>query len=466
MKKQDTRVLDQVLRTVSRYNMLAAGARAGVAVSGGADSVALLHILVRLGGPRRWALEVLHFDHGLRGEESDGDRRCVEELAARLGLPCHVERADVRAAAAGANLEQTARQMRYRFFKEVRERRGLDVVATGHTASDQAETVLMRVLHGAAAESLAGIRPVNDGWIVRPLIEATREDVRGWLRAQGLEWREDSSNIDSCYDRNRMRHELLPLLRREWNPAVDDALARLATAFARDEEFWDTQVETVWVAAAVRSRYGVVMDLKILGEAHAALQVRVWKKACAEAAGAAPRIQGEHLEALLKLARQRAGAGKLSLPGVRAWRSFHQVLIHPADRTFERPAGVELGVPGVAALEEAGARIRLRWAEPGAEAYNGTSERLGGAVAAGPFMLRTWQDGDAYQPRGSRERRTIQALLQSRRVPAWARCAWPVLEWRGRVVWAKQFGVEAEFAAENGGEFPIEILEEPLSPGE
>ena len=464
MNKQDMRVLDQVLRTVSRYNMLAAEARAGVAVSGGADSVALLHILVRLGGPRRWALEVLHFDHGLRGEESDGDRRFVEELADKLGLPFHVERADVRAAATGANLEQTARQMRYRSFKEVRERRGLDVVATGHTASDQAETVLMRVLRGAAAESLAAIRPVNDGWIVRPLIEVTREDVREWLRAQGLEWREDSSNIDSCYDRNRMRHELLPLLRHEWNPAVDEALARLATAFARDEEFWEAQVEAVWAAAVTRSRYGIVVDLKALEGAHAALQVRVWKKACAEAAGAAPRIEGEHLEALLKLARQRAGAGKLSLPGVRAWRSFHQVLIHPVDRRFERPPGVELCAPGEAELEQGGVRILLRHAEPGAGAYNGNSERLGGALAPGPFMLRTWQDGDAYRPRGSRDRRTIQALLQSRRVPAWERCAWPVLEWHGQVVWARRFGVAAEYAAENGSAFPIEILEEPPIP--
>ncbi|MGD0580632.1 MAG: tRNA lysidine(34) synthetase TilS, partial [Bryobacteraceae bacterium] len=364
----------------------------------------------------------------------------------------------------GANLEQTARQMRYRFFAQVRERRGLDVVATGHTASDQAETVLMRLLRGAAAESLAGIRPVNDGWIVRPLIEVTREDVRAWLCAQGLAWREDSSNLDSCYDRNRMRHELLPVLRREWNPAVDEALARLATAFARDEEFWEAQVEAVWAASAAQSRFGVVLDTKALSEAHAALQVRVLKKACADAAGAAPRIEGEHLEALLELVRQRAGAGKVSLPGLRAWRSFHQVLIHPADTTFERPQGVELAVPGVAALEKAGPRIRLRRAEPGAEAYNGISERLDGALAARPFLLRTWQEGDAYRPRGSRQTRTIQALLQSRRVPAWERCAWPVLEWRGRIVWARQFGVAAECAAENGGEFPIEILEEPPIP--
>jgi tRNA(Ile)-lysidine synthase len=465
MKKQDARVLDQVLKTISRYHMLGPGARAGVAVSGGADSVALLHILVRLGGPRKWALEVVHFDHGLRGEESDGDRRFVEQMAARLGLPYHVESADVRAAAQGANLEQAARQMRYRFFAHVRERRGLDVVATGHTASDQAETVLMRLLRGAAAESLAGIRPVNDGWIVRPLIEVTREDVREWLRAEGLEWREDSSNFDDCYDRNRMRHDLLPLLQREWNPAVEEALARLATAFARDEEFWEAQVEAVWAAAAARNRFGVVVDTKVLGQAHAALQVRVWKRACAETAGAAPRIEGEHLEALLKLARQRGGAGKLSLPGLRAWRSFHQVLIHAVDRTFKRKSGVVLAAPGVAALEEAGVRIRLRRAEPGGEAYNEISERLDGTLVAGPFLLRAWQDGDVYRPRGSRQRHTIQALLQSHRVPAWERCAWPVLEWRGRVVWARQFGVAAECAAENGGEFPLEILEEPLSPG-
>jgi tRNA(Ile)-lysidine synthase len=452
-------VLEQVLRTISRYYMLADGARAGVAVSGGADSVALLHVLARLGWRRGWTLEVLHFDHRLRGADSDADRRFVEELAAGMGLACHVECADVRAAAQGANLEQTARQMRYKFFAEMRARRGLEVVATGHTASDQAETVLLRVLRGAGAESLAGIRPVNDGWVVRPLIEVTREEVRQWLRSEGLEWREDASNADICYDRNRIRHELLPLLRREWNPAVEEALARLAGAFARDEEWWAQQTEVVWREAARRCRWGVILDTKALGRAHPALQVRVLKKACAEAAGVAPRIEGEHLETLLALVRQRAGAGKASLPGVRAWRSFGQVLIHPADQAFGRPAEVELGVPGAAALEGAGTWITLRLTHPGAEAEMGKSDLLDGARASGPFVLREWRDGDAYRPLGIVRAQTLQALLQRRRVLAWERNAWPVLVWQGRIVWARKFGVAADYAAESGCRRAIEIAE-------
>ncbi len=458
--KPGLRVIEQVLKTIRRYGMFDGVIRAGVAVSGGADSVALLHVLARLGRRRGWELEVLHFDHGLRGEESDADRRFVEELAAGMGLACHVECADVRAAAQGENLEQAARRMRYRFFAEVRARQGLEVVATGHTASDQAETVLMRLLRGAGTDSLAGIRPVNDGWVVRPLIEMTREQVREWLRAEGLEWREDASNADTSYDRNRMRHELLPLLRREWNPAVEEALARLAGGFARDEVWWAEQVEAVWREAVRRWGRGVVLETKALGGVHAALQVRVLKKACAEAAGKAPRMEGEHLEALLALVGQRAGAGKASLPGVRAWRSFGEVLIYPADEAFERPAEVELSVPGVAELEGTGRRIRLSVEQPGSAGEQGQCERLDGARAAGPFKLRAWREGDRYRPKGSARAQTLQSLLQKRRVAAWERSAWPVLEWRGEMVWARGFGVAAEYAAGSGGGRVIVIQEE------
>ncbi len=464
--KPGSRVIEQVLKTIRRHGMFDGVIRAGVAVSGGADSVALLHVLARLARRRGWKLEVLHFDHGLRGEESDGDRRFVEELAAGMGLVCHVECADVRAAAQGANVEQTARQMRYRFFAEVRARQSLDVVATGHTASDQAETVLLRVLRGAAAESLAGIRPVNDGWVVRPLIEMTRGQVREWLRAEGIEWREDASNVDTSYDRNRMRHELLPLLRREWNPGVEEALARLAGALARDEEWWAEQVEAVWREAARRWRRGVVLDTRALGRVHAALQVRVLKRACAEAAGTAPRMEGEHLEALLALVAQRAGAGKASLPGVRAWRSFGEVLVYPANQVFERPAEMKLRVPGVAELEAWGTRVRLSLDQPGSEGGQGPCERLDGARAGGPFVLRAWREGDRYRPKGSARAQTLQSLLQRRRVAAWERSAWPVLEWRGEMVWARGFGVAAEYAADSGGGRVIVIQEEAASRSE
>ena len=424
--------------------------------------MALVHILMRLARPRKWTLEVLHFDHGLRGEESDGDRRFVEELASRHGLPCHVERANVRAAARGANLEQTARQMRYGFFAAVRERRGLDVVATGHTASDQAETVLMRLLRGAGAESLAGIRPVNDGWVVRPLIEVTREQVRQWLRGEGLEWREDSSNSEMAFDRNRVRHELLPLLRREWNPAVDEALARLAAAAARDEEFWEAQAETVWHDAVRVSHYGVLVDTEAMQGVPTAVRIRVLKRACMEALGTAPRLEAEHLEALLKLARQKSGTGKASLPGLEAWRSYRAVLIYRQGTDFERPPAVQLAVPGVAALEECGPRFRLRRAAAGARFAARRGYWLDGTKAPGPFTLRAWQEGDAYWPNAYVRRYSLQELMEKLSVPAWERPAWPVLEWNGEVVWTRGHAVAREFAAGRDCAAPVEIVQEPV----
>ena len=427
--------------------------------------MALLHLLLRLGKPRRWVLEVLHFDHGLRGEESDGDRRFVEELAARLGLRCHVERADVRAAAHGENLEQAARRMRYRFFAEVREKRGLDIVATGHTASDQAETVLMRLLKGAGTDSLAGIRPVNDGWIVRPLIEVSREAVREWLRSGGLEWREDASNDDRSYDRNRIRLELLPLLKREWNPAVEEALARVAAASACDEEYWREQVKQVWTRGVRTCRHGVILDAKMLAEVPESLQVRVLKQACAQAAVAPPRFEVEHIEALLQLVKQQRGEGKLSLPGLGAWRSFGKILLHLQNQRLERPDAVELKVPGAAVLERGGQAVRLRRTADVAGLYNGSRVWLDGAKAAGPFVLRPWQKGDAYHPKGRKRGYAIPELFQMERVEAWERLAWPVLEWRGEVIWCRKFGVAEGYEAGPECKFPIEITEEPVLAG-
>lgn len=461
-------VIGQVLKTIFRYNMLLDGARLGVAVSGGADSVALLHALHRLSKTRDWSLHVLHFNHLLRGAESDEDCRFVEDLSASLGLECLCGSADVRAAALGGNLEQTARQLRYQFFSEMRDRQKLDAVATGHTASDQAETVLMRLLRGASPDSLAGIRPVNDGWIVRPLLELTRDEVRDWLSAEGIGWREDSTNSENCYDRNKLRNEVLPLLRSEWNPKVEAALTRLAALAARDEEFWHASSEAVCREAVARNRFGVIVNVERLCREHPALQARVIKRACAEASGDSlqanpPRLTHDHVDSMLRLVAQREGDGQLSLPGLRAWRSFSQVLLHKKLTTFTRPAAVVLTAPGSASLDSSGHRLHARRAEIRIDAYNETSNWLEGGLAPGPFSLRPWRAGDRCGPAGEGEERTLHRYLQHRRIPAWDRIAWPVLEWQGQVVWARGLGVAAGWRAGAGSSGAIEIVEEPTA---
>ncbi|HRJ21232.1 MAG TPA: tRNA lysidine(34) synthetase TilS, partial [Bryobacteraceae bacterium] len=235
--------------------MLPGGARVGVAVSGGADSVCLLDVLASMAAGQGWRLTVLHLNHGWRGAESDADAGFVEDLAGRYSLPCVTGKA---APPAGGNLEQQGREARRRFFAEQRRTLGLDRIATGHTLDDQAETVLFRALRGAGPGGLAGILPVTAEGIVRPLLGVKREWVLAWNRRRGLAWREDPTNADPRFRRNALR-ALLPELARLVNPAAVEALARLAV-IAQDEEIdWCERVALLgvkreWVLAWNRRR--------------------------------------------------------------------------------------------------------------------------------------------------------------------------------------------------------------------
>jgi tRNA(Ile)-lysidine synthase len=234
---------------------MSAGERVCIAVSGGADSVALLLGIAEANHERKEALGVVlsavHVHHGLRGTEADADEAFVRELCEQLGVPLVVERVDVagRQAAEREGLEAAARELRYRAFWELLKSGGADVVATAHTLDDQAETVMMRLLRGAWTEGIGGIAPVvedkeRQGRIVRPMLGLRREEVEAYLRGRGQVWREDATNRDVSLTRNRVRHELMPVLR-VFNPGVDGALARLSE-IARDEEaFWQAEVARV-----------------------------------------------------------------------------------------------------------------------------------------------------------------------------------------------------------------------------
>jgi tRNA(Ile)-lysidine synthase len=199
-----------------------------VAVSGGADSVALLRALSETFSGR---LFVAHFNHGIRGDESELDAEFVAELAGQLRLPCRMERRDMTAESSGQNLEAAARQARYSWLAFVAKSEGLDSIATGHNANDQAETVLFHLFRGSGLSGLRGIarrrRMTSDVQVIRPLLRATRTDIERYLNSLSQPWRQDSSNADRRFSRNRIRHDLLPLLERDYNPRVAEALARL-----------------------------------------------------------------------------------------------------------------------------------------------------------------------------------------------------------------------------------------------
>lgn len=226
--------------------LLRPGDRISVAVSGGADSTALLLTLAEQAGPLGIGLSAAHLHHGIRGDEADEDLRFLQELCGRLNLPLHVEYADVPAAAKaeGEGLEEAARNARLQMFDRLLGAGTATAVATAHTEDDQAETVLMKLIRGAWTEGLGGIAPVLErttGRVIRPLLGATRQQVVAFLQGRAVAWRNDSTNQSLAHTRNRVRLQLLPLLR-EFNPAIAVALSATAQ-FARDEEArWQPEI--------------------------------------------------------------------------------------------------------------------------------------------------------------------------------------------------------------------------------
>jgi tRNA(Ile)-lysidine synthetase-like protein len=343
-------MIERVAKTITRYSMFQPGHRVGVAVSGGADSVCLLHLLRELAPRWNLHLTVVHLDHQLRGEESRADAEFVCTLADSLGLPCASRSADVAALCreTGENLEQAARDARLDFFRSLVRDGTVDRVATGHTRSDQAETVLFRFLRGAGTAGLAGIRPVTTEGIVRPLLDVDRAEVEQFLRDRGFSWREDSTNSNPDFARNRIRHALLPQLTGEWNPALAETLAHMAGWAQAEEAFWGAEIARLAPGHLKRRPPALLVRTDTLGGLPLAVARRLLRYAVEVAKGDLRGIGFEHLEQVLELAASREGHGRLQIPGLDIFRSFDWLRIAPpaADNLENRNYRLPLPVPG------------------------------------------------------------------------------------------------------------------------
>jgi tRNA(Ile)-lysidine synthase len=420
-------VLDSVRKTISRYNMVPPESRVIVAVSGGADSVCLLHVLREMGIR---VTGVAHFNHQLRGDASEEDERFVGGMAGALNLPFFRASADLREA--GGNLEQAGRRARMKFFRALIRDGAADRVALGHTRDDQAETVLFRLLRGSGLAGLAGIHPVSGDSFIRPMIGVNRVEVEEFLRSRGIRWREDASNRETRFARNRIRHELLPQLARDWNPQIGEALAHLADLAYEEERWWSGQG---WFENPREFRASE------LGAMPRAAARRAVRRAILEAKGDLRGVDFEHIERVLDLAAREAGDGRVRMPGAEAVRSLDWIRV---DEPEERPAvePVQVTVPGTYPTPDGAGEIRFEVDETAVSSCANLRVELAASI-----QLRAWRPGDHYRPVGKSRDQKIKEMFQSARIPSWRRPWWPIVECAGEIVWARGFGVAESAAA-------------------
>jgi tRNA(Ile)-lysidine synthase len=431
-------MLERVLKSISRYNMLPSqDTRVIAAVSGGPDSVCLLHVLRELGVN---VVGVAHFNHKLRAEASDEDERFVATLASQFDLAFHRSAAPLDTT---GNLEQNARQARRQFFATLIRENGCDCIALGHTRDDQAETVLFRVLRGSGLAGLSGIHPATADGFIRPLIDVTRAEVEDYLRTREIPWREDASNRDPRFARNRIRHELLPQLAREWNPQIGDSLAQLADLALEEERYWRGEIAVKLRQVCGENHGGMEIDRQKLDALPRAVARRIIRQVIASVKGDLRRIEFHHVEGILN-------GEDPGVPGIRVLGSFRitriESVVHDGPGGDRRasldPVNVE--IPGTYTTFEG--TIRLQIGEsPGVACANLKAELV--PVLRAPMVLRSWKPGDHYRPAGKSRDRKLKEMFQQARIPSWRRPGWPILESEGKIVWAREFGAAEEFCA-------------------
>jgi tRNA(Ile)-lysidine synthase len=433
----------QVERTILKHHMLKGGEHVLVAVSGGADSTALLLCLRELARRLGLKLTAAHLNHSLRGEESDEDEAFVQKLSGEIGIRLISRKLDIRkrATAAGKNLEDAAREVRYSFLRRTAERVGATRIALGHTLNDQAETVLMRLIRGSGLEGLSGIHPVLDDLFIRPLLECSRQDVVQYLAVRQASYREDSSNRDPQYLRNRIRIELIPYLQQNLNPKTIDALARQAELVAETVKYLEAQSLRVFERLRRSGAGALSIPVPGLMRVHPALQKLVLRHALKECRKSLKGIASRHIDSLLTLCRTGQSGSQIQLPGkFVAVRQFSDLLFLAPGAPPQRKFAYKLPCPGQVRVPEAGldfyASVHARNTLPVRLRSTGSKVFLYANPLPKSLTIRSRVPGDRY---GGSNHRKVKKMLIDARIPLRSRWSVPMVTAGDSVIWIPGF---------------------------
>jgi tRNA(Ile)-lysidine synthase len=452
--KAEKKILRTVRHTIAVHRMLAAGDALLIAVSGGMDSVAMVHVLRTLAVDFSIRLAIAHLNHGLRHEDSDRDADFVAELARRLELPFYVEKRNVRQfqRTAHLSLEEAARNVRYDFLEKTAAKYGFNKIATGHHCNDNAELVLMNLLRGSGPLGLSGIAPTRGGKIVRPLIDLKHSEIVDYTVEKKLSFVTDKSNADLSFTRNRIRHHLIPELEKTYNPAIIKALNRLGTIM-RAEDHWVENIlsKDFNKCISVKGPDTVCIDLVQLEGLAAAAGRRIIRRAILAVKLDLRRITLAHIDAVLTLIDKSPGEGCLNLPdGIRVVLKSAELTIHNSQSddtisSFESNGSAVIDYqysitpPGALSIRETGASIQLT--EIGADDlpdFRTVGKNLAYIDMDNlqlPLVVRNIRPGDRFSPLGVKGTQKVKKYFIDNKIPRTQRRLSPLLLSGGKIIW-------------------------------
>ncbi len=427
--------------------MILPGETVLAAVSAGPDSTALLHALVKLRTRLRCRVRACHVHHGLRGPEADADAKHAASFARSLGVPFTRHRVDVRAFARThkMSIETAARTARYSVLERVADRAKANRIATGHTASDQAETVLLNILRGTGPAGLAGIPPVR-GRIIRPLLAVSRADVEAYCQDQKLAHRLDSSNLDTVFARNRIRHEVLPMLR-QIQPRVDASLCRLAEIMRAENEFMIEQTANALREVGAQRPGEMGIACGPFASLPKVLQRRVVRSAIERMKGDQLDVELERVDALVELAVSGRTGAIVELPGgLRAERGYGELVVTALPA--QRPAHTgewALPIPGQVSIRELGLAVAAAFSRARRAPSSPMAALLDAKGIKSPLTVRTRRRGDRFVPFGMKGTVKLQDFFVNAKVPRAERGRIPLVLSGDEIVWVVGYRINDRY---------------------
>jgi tRNA(Ile)-lysidine synthase len=415
-------MIKKVLQTIKKYNLLENGDRVVVALSGGPDSTALLEILLKIATKMDLTLIVAHFNHGLRGRESNADEKFSRDLAKKMGLLFCSEKMDKKGDKKGISPEDFYRRQRYIFLDKVAKEHRVQKIALGHNLQDQAETVLINLFRGSGLDGLKGFLPKRDGKIIRPLMEISRQKIISFLDKSGIAYRQDSSNEKKMYLRNKIRLELIPYLKEKYNPKIEENLARTAEILRMEDEFIQKQVAEALCSPFVQlSPHRILLKISFLNTLSSAIRWRLFKTILEEMSPEKSGITFLHVKSLDNLTQKNESGKKAILPlKIEARREYGDLILEKKKPSPKRIKYLYLkNIPGTIYIKEKKITIKADFVKKrNIDLGNKKDVYLDWDKIKQPIVIRNRRDGDWFQPLGMTGRQKIKDFFIDHKIPS------------------------------------------------